>query len=281
MGCLDRYSDEELVQIFGSNIEEELRSRGYEYGWHKKVQYAGEIYILVNPAFPSLVKIGYADNVQKRVKSLNSNSGLPDPYHVYATYKVKKRLEDLKLHKLIDSLDSDLRHTKNKEFYEMSPEKAYAILSAIAEINGDEELLVLNPYQDEFFDGKPAKQPEKPAGEIQTYVVGTVPDGTYYFRRKKKTDNKEVKATAIVKNSCWTLLKGSCIGVYEDVGVSQKAKDARANMKISNEGILLEDAYLGECTPSHAGSIVMNQSNNGWEDWRTENGLSINIYRKK
>ena len=84
MGCLDRYSDEELVQIFGSNIEEELRSRGYEYGWHKKVQYAGEIYILVNPAFPSLVKIGYADNVQKRVKSLNSNSGLPDPYHVYA-----------------------------------------------------------------------------------------------------------------------------------------------------------------------------------------------------
>lgn len=151
MGYLEKFSDEELLRIFDADLEEEIRSRGYEYGWHKQIKYAGEIYILVNPAFSNLVKIGYADNVQKRVKTLNSNSGLPDPYHVYATYRVKKRLEDLKLHKLIDSLDSDLRHTKNKEFYEMTPEKAYAILLAIAEINGDEDLLVLNPYQDDFF----------------------------------------------------------------------------------------------------------------------------------
>ncbi len=164
-GYLEKYSDEELFKIFDANLEEEIKSRGYEYGWHKQIQYAGEIYILVNPAFSNLVKIGYADNVQKRVKTLNSNSGLPDPYHVYATYKVKKRLEDLKLHKLIDSLDSDLRHAKNKEFYEMTPEKAYAILSAIAEINGDEDLLILNPYQDDFFVKKGitgVKNPDKP-----------------------------------------------------------------------------------------------------------------------
>jgi len=108
------------------------------------VNYAGEIYVLVNPAFPNLVKIGYADDVIKRVKTLNRNSGLPDPYHIYATYKVKKRLEDLRLYKLIDSLDPSLRHAKNREFYEMSPKKAYEILSAIAQINGDEDLLVLN-----------------------------------------------------------------------------------------------------------------------------------------
>lgn len=160
-GYLEKYSDEELFKIFDANLEEEIKSRGYEYGWHKQVKYAGEIYILVNPAFSNLVKIGYADNVQKRVKTLNSNSGLPDPYHVYATYKVKKRLEDLKLHKLIDSLDSDLRHAKNKEFYEMTPEKAYAILSAIAEINGDEDLLVFNPYQDDFINKISPKKNEK------------------------------------------------------------------------------------------------------------------------
>ena len=151
MTNFEKYSDDDLLDLCDANIKEELISRGYEYGWHKRVCYAGEIYILVNPAFPKLVKIGYADNVPKRVKQLNSSAGVPDPYHVYATYKVKKRLEDLKLHKLIDSLDSHLRHTKNKEFYEMSPEKAYAILSAIAEINGDEDLLVINPLQDDFF----------------------------------------------------------------------------------------------------------------------------------
>lgn len=152
MNNLDKYSDKELFQILDSDVESEIRKRGYQYGWYKPEQYAGDIYILVNPAFPSLVKIGYADDVTKRVKILNQNSGLPDPYHVYATYTVKKRLEDMKLHKLIDSLDSNLRHAKNREFYEMSPEKAYEILAIIAEINGNEDLLHKNPFNDEYFE---------------------------------------------------------------------------------------------------------------------------------
>lgn len=146
-----KYSDDDLLGLVNADIAQELRKRGYRYGWYKTTPYSGYIYILVNPAFPNLVKIGYADDIEKRVKSLNRNSGLPDPYHVYATYKVKKRLEDLKLHDLIDSLDSDLRHSKNREFYEMTPEKAYKILFAIAQINGDDDLLTLNPMQDDFF----------------------------------------------------------------------------------------------------------------------------------
>ncbi len=152
--CFDKYNDDELLGLVDADIEQELRRRGYNYGWHKVMRYSGDIYILVNPAFPNLVKIGYADDVEKRVKTLNRNSGLPDPYHVYATYKVKKRLEDLKLHHLIDSLDPSLRHSRNREFYEMTPEDAYNILSAIAQINGDEELLILNPMNDSFFGTK-------------------------------------------------------------------------------------------------------------------------------
>lgn len=151
MDKLRQFTDEELFDALERSVEDELKERGYKYGWHRPVKYAGEIYVLVNPAFPNLVKIGYADNVERRVKTLNSNPGLPDPYHIYATYKVKKRLEDLKLHGLIDSLDPSLRHVKNREFYEMAPEKAFGILSAIAQINGDEELLKLNPLHDEFF----------------------------------------------------------------------------------------------------------------------------------
>lgn len=145
-------SDKELIDIWASDIEAELKKRGYEYGWHKKELFSGVIYILVNPAFPDLVKIGYSDNIQKRMKTLNSNSGLPDPYHCYAFYRVRKRLEDLKLHNLIDSLDPALRHSKNREFYEMNKEKAYEILYAIAQINGDEDQLIKNPFSDSFFD---------------------------------------------------------------------------------------------------------------------------------
>jgi len=171
MNYLDRYTDTELLELLNSNVEQELRNRGYDFGWYKVTKYAGEIYILVNPAFPNLVKIGYADNVIKRVKTLNSNSGLPDPYHIFATYKVKKRLEDLKLHNLIDSLDSDLRHSKNREFYEMTPEKAYEILSAIAQINGDEELLILNPLEDDFFDIQDTSIEVKERGRVKANLT--------------------------------------------------------------------------------------------------------------
>ena len=151
MGTLDRFNDNDLLEIVDSDVTEELKKRGYNYGWYKKQCFVGEIYVLVNPAFNNLVKIGYADDVQKRLKQLNSNSGLPDPYHVYATYKVKKRLEDLRLHSLIESLAPELRHAQNREFYEMTAEKVYSILSAIAQINGDEECLLLNPLDDDFF----------------------------------------------------------------------------------------------------------------------------------
>ncbi|MBR1737791.1 MAG: GIY-YIG nuclease family protein [Firmicutes bacterium] len=152
MSDLSKYSDEEILFIVSSDTETELKKRGYSYGWHKKETFSGAIYILVNPAFPELVKIGYADDVQKRLKTLNSNSGLPDPFHCYAIYKVRKRLEDLKLHSLIDSLDPSLRHSKNREFYEMNCDKAYTILSAIAQINGNEEQLLKNPFSDSFFE---------------------------------------------------------------------------------------------------------------------------------
>ncbi|MCR5123561.1 MAG: GIY-YIG nuclease family protein [Ruminococcus sp.] len=151
MPDLSSFSDEDIINILSSNADAELRNRGYEYGWYKKEQFVGAIYILVNPAFPDLVKIGYADDVHKRLKALNRNSGLPDPFHCYAIYKVKKRLEDLKLHSLIDTLDPSLRHSKNREFYEMNCQKAFDILSAIAQINGDEEQLTKNPFSDSYF----------------------------------------------------------------------------------------------------------------------------------
>ncbi len=173
MSDLAKYSDDDIIAIISSDAEKELRNRGYDYGWYKKEPFVGAIYILVNPAFPKLVKIGYADDVAKRVKTLNSSSGLPDPFHCYAVYKVKKRLEDLKLHSLIDSLDPALRHSKNREFYEMDCQKAYDILSAIAQINGNEEQLTKNPFADNYFH-TPAKA-ALPAAEAGSTPPGKKP----------------------------------------------------------------------------------------------------------
>ena len=103
----------------------------------------GVIYILTNPSFPEYVKIGYADDINKRLVQLNRSECIPFAFRVYATYEVDSRLSDKKIHSIIDRLNPDLRSIDNfngqkrvREFYAMTPEDAYSILEAIAEIHG-------------------------------------------------------------------------------------------------------------------------------------------------
>ena len=93
---------------------------------------AGVIYILTNPSFPEYVKIGYADDIDKRLKQLNRSECIPFAFRVYATYEVSSRLSDLKIHSIIDKLNPNLRSVESfdgkqrvREFYAMSPEDAY------------------------------------------------------------------------------------------------------------------------------------------------------------
>lgn len=94
----------------------------------------GYIYLMTNPALQDMVKIGFATDVEQRRQQL-STTALPYDYEVYATYETSGNLEDKKLHKLIDKLNPDLRVTKNREFFVMSPEDAYELLETIAIIS--------------------------------------------------------------------------------------------------------------------------------------------------
>lgn len=108
-----------------------------------------------------------------------------------------------------------------------------------------------------------------------------IPNGIYCIKRNMKLDNQKVSAKANISNGSWTLLKNSILAIVEGVGGSQKAKNFRSTMPIGNNGILLEDVELGECSPSFAGEVVMNQSVNGWTDWKNSKGESVDIYRNK
>ena len=100
----------------------------------------GYIYIMTNPALHDMVKIGYSIDVETRRQQL-STTALPYEYEVYATYETPGNLEDKKLHKMIDNLNPDLRVSKNREFFVMSPEDAYELLEAIAIISGSQDKL--------------------------------------------------------------------------------------------------------------------------------------------
>lgn len=130
---------------------------------------SGVIYILTNPSFPEYVKIGYADDIYKRLRQLNRSECIPIAFRVYATYEVSSRLSDLKIHSIIDKLNPNLRSVESfdgkqrvREFYAMSPEDAYSILEAIAEIHSCADKLKLATPTDE------EKRAEETAKEIDT-----------------------------------------------------------------------------------------------------------------
>lgn len=95
------------------------------------------------PSFSEYVKIGYADDIDKRLQQLIRSECIPFAFRVYTTYEVYSRLSDLKIHSVIGKLNPNLRSIENfdgkqrvREFYAMSPEDAYFIIEAIADIHG-------------------------------------------------------------------------------------------------------------------------------------------------
>lgn len=109
----------------------------------------GYIYILTNPSFKEGVKIGYADDPKKMVEQLNRTECTPFAFRIYATYEVDNRLQDKKVHDIIDSPNPTLRSRDSlaegkvrvREFYNMSAEEAYKLFESIAQINGLEKNL--------------------------------------------------------------------------------------------------------------------------------------------
>ncbi len=151
----------------------------------------GVIYILTNPAFPQYVKIGYAQDLEKRLKQLNRSETLPFAFRAYAVYAVESGLTDKSLHSIIDSLNPDLRAIENfdgkkriKEFYAMSAEDAYRLLECIAKISGTTDRLKrMKPEGHEIEDENTAREVREAArrGPFRFSMCGIRPGEEVVF----------------------------------------------------------------------------------------------------
>jgi hypothetical protein len=104
----------------------------------------GYVYILTNPSFKDdWVKIGKsAREVNVRSKELD-NTAVPLPFSIFATLKTTKYNEAEKfIHKMIDMVAPDIRIRKGREFFNITPIKAYEILKLCAEQYDDAEVIV-------------------------------------------------------------------------------------------------------------------------------------------
>lgn len=164
----------------------------------------GVIYILTNPSFPEYVKIGYATDIQQRLRQLNRSECLPYAFRVYATYEVPTELSDKQVHMIIDSLNPNLRaidyfdgKPRVREFYAMPPESALALLKAIAAIHGCEDKIHIwcNDVADRAASEQMVcmnKKPKRPSFKFS--MVGLKPGDIIAFRQNgSKYDDVEVE----------------------------------------------------------------------------------------
>lgn len=243
------------------------------------------IYILTNPQYPGYVKIGYASDLKQRISSLNT--GVFQDFSPYAVYETSLQNADIEIHAIIKLLNPILRASKfdngkakGKEFFKLEPEEAFELLKHIARISGTES---------KAYRVTPDYQPLIPVkvehGQIDVPPIvsgdGIVPDGTYHMCRKvKRWNNREVEATAIVRNGKWIVQPGSVI-----CPVYGKGDKTVAHIQNVRKSVRIEDNILKEevtfDAPSTAAGFAIGGPVNGWAYWMTEDGVLIEEFKKK
>ena len=89
------------------------------------------VYILTNESMPDTIKVGITDNLDRRVRELD-NTSTPLPFECYYAVEVENAsVIEKKIHEGLD----DKRIRQNREFFNVTPEQAKAILE-IAEVMG-------------------------------------------------------------------------------------------------------------------------------------------------
>ena len=86
------------------------------------------VYILTNPVFPDLVKIGRTTNLEERVRSLSSQTGVPVPFEVYYSCTVD---DSKKVEKHLHDGFGDHRINPRREFFRINPERVLSILKLV------------------------------------------------------------------------------------------------------------------------------------------------------
>ena len=194
----------------------------------------GYIYIMTNPALKNMVKIGYASDVESRRKQL-STTALPYDYEVYATYETSGQLEDKKLHKMIDQLNPDLRVSKSREFFVLSPDDAYSLLEAIALISGTKEKLKLVKQSNQKNSIRIKRPPINfkecgiPIGAELVFTENPAIKVKVVDDRKVEYKDEITSLSAVAKTltGCSTSIQGSLYFTYNGKSITEIAEETQ------------------------------------------------------
>lgn len=122
------------------------------------------IYILTNPVIPDLVKIGRTTNLEERVRSLSSHSGIPVPFEVYYACVVSN---SVKTEKHLHDGFGDHRVNPKREFFRINPERVLSILKLV-------EIENVTPVSDYVEDQEEQQSLNKERGRRSNFTFSSV-----------------------------------------------------------------------------------------------------------
>lgn len=221
---------------------------------------SGWVYILTNPSFrEDWVKIGKSSRpVDVRSKELD-NTAVPLPFEIFATLKTAKyAIVEQNIHNVIDAL-TKLRIRSNREFFNITPERALNLLEKEARLLDDAELV----------------RYEK-----------NIPIVSAPLENEWRTTRRGIVGRMRISDGQYEVLPGSDICMGCKPVANEKVQKLR--MSLLRSGHITQMAgggwKLGKSvffkSPSSAAVFVLGGSQNGWTEWKNSEGKALQSVRE-
>lgn len=102
--------------------------------------------------------------------------------------------------------------------------------------------------------------------------IQCIPDGTYYLDRKRPP----LRVEMVVEDGMLTIRAGQHVAEHDSDSAGSRVCELR-HANVSAGGTVRADVRFS--SPSQAGAFATGRSSNGWLEWKTADGQSINIFR--
>lgn len=229
----------------------------------------GYVYIMTNPSFKrSWIKIGYTtggiDAVSRRCREL-SNSSVPYPFEVYAVLKSFNAFDtEQRIHLALEA-GGNSRLSPNREFFDLSLERA---LKAFKAIVSDEAIVF-------YKDGNPVNvQGGITKGQVRKVKVrGAIK--VYYTRRGANAQGE-------FKDGALTVLKGSVCATKRETPITARNPGfQKLRTQLEREGVIKRGVFVQNYTfqsASAAAAVVAGTpTGSGLFEWKTSDRKPLKL----
>lgn len=173
------------------------------------------VYVLINEAMPGYTKIGRTDSLEQRIRSLD-NTSVPLPFECFYAARVN---DAVFVEKQLHAAFADIRVRKNREYFEVAPERVVAALR-LAEL---EDVTPGNDFVDSDDDQKALDRARERRAVFNFTMVDVPVGAALKFTRNSDVICEVVSARKVRFEGEVTSLSYAAQKALESEGVAWKA----------------------------------------------------------